>query len=383
MTHKDLCANIDAVIGSFDLKGTLVSKERYGNGHINDTFKVVTEEGGEHFYYILQRINREVFKDPEKVMENIVGVTSFLRGNIEEEGGNPDRETLTVILTKDQHPYLIDENESYWRAYLFIDDAISYEKVEKPEDFYQSAIAFGRFQYLLSEFDASKLHETIKDFHHTPMRFKQLEEAVRKDSKGRLKDVEEEVKFFADRVGEYGIALDMLHDGQIKLRVTHNDTKLNNIMIDTKTGDPIAVIDLDTVMPGLAINDFGDSIRFGANTALEDEQDLSKVSLDLNLFEVYTKGYIEGTNGRLTETEIEMLPMGAKLMTMECGMRFLADHLNGDVYFRTHRENHNLDRARTQIALTLDMEKKWSQMSEIVSKYNHVSPKGYSHNDKD
>lgn len=369
MTQKELCENMDDVIRKFEITGDVISKERYGNGHINDTYKVVTEENDIYHKYILQRINQSVFKEPDKVMENIVRVTSFIRDLIKHEGGNADRETLTVIKTMERLPFYIDENGSYWRAYLFIDEAVSFEKVDSPEVFYQSAKAFGRFQYLLSEFDASKLHETIKDFHHTPMRYKQLDDAVKNDVKGRLSDVEEEVQFFTERLEEYGKALALLENGQMKLRVTHNDTKLNNIMIDKKSNKPIAVIDLDTVMPGLAIHDFGDAIRFGANTALEDELDLSKVSLDLHLFEVYTKGFIEGTNGSLTATEIEMLPWGAKLMTMECGMRFLADHLNGDVYFRIHRENHNLDRARTQIELTKDMEKKWADMCQVVSAY--------------
>ena len=230
-------------------------------------------------------------------------------------------------------------------------------------------MAFGRFQKLLEDFDASTLYETIADFHNTPVRYEAFQDAVAKDVMGRVKDVKPEIDFLMARENDMKVCMELLKKGELPLRVTHNDTKLNNIMMDKDTGRGICVIDLDTVMPGLAINDFGDSIRFGANTALEDETDLAKVSLSLELFELYTRGYLEGCEGSLSNKEIQMLPMGAKLMTLECGMRFLTDYLQGDTYFRIHREGHNLDRCRTQLALVADMERKWDAMAEIVGKY--------------
>lgn len=264
----------------------------------------------------------------------------------------------------------MDSEGEYWRAYKFITGATSYDAVETPEDFYQSAVSFGNFQRLLAEYPAETLHETIEGFHDTKARFAVFKKAVEEDACGRAASVQKEIDFVLAHEDVANVFGDMLAKGELPLRVTHNDTKLNNIMIDDETRKGICVIDLDTVMPGLAMNDFGDSIRFGASTAAEDEQDLSKVSCDMGLFEIYTKGYIEGCGGRLTEKEIEMLPMGAKVMTFECGMRFLTDYLEGDHYFKIHREGHNLDRCRTQFKLVEDMEAKWDTMQEIVKKYS-------------
>lgn len=360
---------IEKAIAQFQVEGTVESYERYGNGHINDTFVVVFHQVTKKTRYILQRINHSIFKDPEKLMFNITEVTSFLRDEVKRLGGDELREVLTVIKTKEGKSFYQDEDGSYWRMYLFIEDATSFEQVSKPEDFYQSAVAFGRFQKLLSGFDASSLYEVIPDFHNTPLRYETFLQAVKEDKCNRAKDVQEEIEFFIKRKEDMACCKKCLDEGELPLRVTHNDTKLNNVMIDNKTGNGLCVIDLDTVMPGLSIFDFGDSIRFGANTATEDEKDLSKVSIDLNLFEQYVKGYLAGCEGSLTDTEISMMPHGAKTMTLECGMRFLTDYLQGDVYFRIHREEHNLDRCHTQMSLVLDMERKWNDMNEIVSKY--------------
>jgi hypothetical protein len=299
-------------------------------------------------------------------MENILAVTSYLREGIIKQGGDPDRETLNVIPTLDGTPYYQDSQGEYWRAYKYIVDAISYDQVEKPQDFYESAVAFGRFQYLLADFPAETLYETIPGFHDTKARFQRFKDVVSRDICGRVAKARPEIEFVLAREEVAEVLGDLLAKGELPLRVTHNDTKLNNVMIDNISGKGICVIDLDTVMPGLAINDFGDSIRYGANTGAEDEQDLSKISCDLNLFKLYTKGFIEGCNGRLTSKEIEMLPMGAKVMTFECGMRFLTDYLDGDQYFKVHRDNHNLHRCRTQFKLVADMESKWQEMSLIV-----------------
>lgn len=302
-------------------------------------------------------------------MENIVGVTSWLKKKIIENGGEPERETLNLVPTKDGKAFYVDCDGEYWRAYLFIEGATTYDQVEKKEDFYQSAVAFGHFQGLLADYPAETLHETIVDFHNTVDRFAKFKKAVEEDVCGRAKDVQKEIQFVLDREKLAHVLCDMLAEKKIPLRVTHNDTKLNNIMIDDVTGKAICVIDLDTVMPGLAVNDFGDSIRFGASTGAEDEKDLSKVSCDLELFELYTKGFIEGCQGSLTDAELDMLPMGAMTMTFECGMRFLTDYLEGDHYFKVHREGHNLDRCRTQFKLVKDMEEKEEKMKEIVKKY--------------
>lgn len=360
----------DKVAMQFALEGELKELSVFGNGHINDTLRATCElADGRTKRYIVQRMNDGIFKNPDELMENVMNVTSFLRKKIIAAGGDPDRETLNVIPTKDGKNYLTDENGDFWRCYIFIEDATSFDQVEKPEDFYNSAVAFGNFQRLLADYPAATLHETIKNFHNTVSRFTDFKKAVEEDVAGRARDVQKEIQFVLDREADCHVICDALAKGELPLRVTHNDTKLNNIMIDNRTGKGLCVIDLDTVMPGSSLYDYGDSIRFGASTGAEDEQNLDLIWCDLELFEIYTKGYVEGCGGSLTETEIRMMPMGAKLMTLECGMRFLADHLQNDIYYKIHRENHNLDRARTQLKLVADMEAKWDEMNAIVEKY--------------
>lgn len=350
------------LLKQFLVEQDVVSVEPYGSGHINHTYLAKMSEGRK---YILQGINTTIFKNTDELMENILHVTSFLREEISRTGGDPKRGTLTVVMMKDGSSYYTDEDGSKWRVYEFIEGAQTFDAVESKEDFYQSAVAFGKFQAQLANFPAETLHETIPNFHNTAKRYQDFEKAVEADVKGRAAEVQEEIAFVRARSKEVSELHDMLAKGELPLRVTHNDTKLNNIMIDSDTHQAICVIDLDTVMPGLSAHDFGDAIRFGANTAAEDEPDVSKVSLSLELFEIYVKGFLEGCGGRLTPNEIKVLPMGAKMMTLECGMRFLADYLEGDVYFKISREKHNLDRCRTQFALVADMEKKWQQMCEL------------------
>lgn len=357
------------VIGQFSFEGKLIECISFGSGHINDTYRITFVKEQTKKHCILQRMNKAIFTKPEELMENIAGVTSWLKRKILEKGGDVERETLNIIPTIDGKYYYIDSKGEYWRAYNFIENATSFDSVEKEEDFYQSAVAFGKFQGMLSDYPAESLHETIKDFHNTALRFQIFLQAVKADVCKRAERVKEEIQFVLDRESLTHTLCDMQKNGKLPLRVTHNDTKLNNIMIDDITGKAICVIDLDTVMPGLSVNDFGDSIRFGANTGAEDEKDLAKVSCDLHLYELYVKGYIEGCAGALTESEIEMLPMGAILMTFECGIRFLTDYLEGDHYFKVHREGHNLDRCRTQFKLVKDMEDKLPQMKAIVEKY--------------
>lgn len=365
----DRCEQVQEVLEAYGFSENLISCDRYGSGHINDTFRVTCKVEGDEQTYILQRMNHDVFKNPAALMNNVDKVTCFLREKIIRQGGDPERETLNIVFDKDGSSYYKDSQGNYWRAYLYINGATCYDLVEKPEDFYQSGKAFGHFQQMLSDYPVSELVETIPGFHDTPRRLEAFRQAVKADTCGRAERVREEIQFVLDREQDVHVAKDMLEKGELPLRVTHNDTKLNNIMIDDNTGEALCIVDLDTIMPGLSIFDFGDSIRFGANTAEEDEKDLTKVSLSLPLFDIYTKGFLEGCEGSLTEAEKRMLPMGAKLMTLECGMRFLADYLQGDIYFKIDREEHNLDRARTQFELVADMERKWEQMKEIVEKY--------------
>ncbi|MBD5547842.1 MAG: aminoglycoside phosphotransferase family protein [Lachnospiraceae bacterium] len=365
------CAKIEEAIAQFDLEGKLAGWQPYGNGHINDTFLLTCGTLKGERKYILQRMNHSIFKNPQQLMENVVRVTEYLRGVIKEQGGDPERETLNVIKTRNGASYYEDSSYNYWRVFLYIDRTLCLEQVESAKDFYDSAVAFGNFQRMLADYPAGELYETIPNFHNTPSRFRDFQKAVQEDKLGRAALAKEEIAFALEREKDTPVLLDLLAEGKLPLRVTHNDTKLNNILFDADTKKALCIIDLDTVMPGLSHYDFGDSIRFGASTGAEDEKDLSKVELDLSLFETFTKGFLKGCGESLTEKEIEMLPMGAKLMTYECGIRFLADFLEGDVYFKIHREGHNLDRARTQFKLIADMEEKWDRMTAIVEKYKN------------
>lgn len=364
---------LNEVIAAFPIEtesnGRLTGKFPYGNGHINDTYRLCckTPEDRER-NFILQRINHEIFKNPAQLMENVVHVTEYLRKIITAQGGDPDRETLNVVKTREGASYYQDSNNNYWRVFPFIERSLCLEKVEHQKDFYDSAVAFGNFQKMLADFPAETLHETIANFHNTPSRFRDFQKAVQEGSRERVALADQEIAFAIAREKDTAVLTDLLAEGKLPLRVTHNDTKLNNILFDADTGKALCVIDLDTIMPGLSLYDFGDSIRFGASTGAEDETDLSKVQLDLSLFELFTRGYLEGCAGNLTSKEIEMLPMGAKLMTYECGIRFLGDFLTGDHYYKIHRENHNLDRARTQFKLVADMEEKWDDMKAIVER---------------
>ena len=352
----------------FSFEGEPVDAKPYGCGHINDTYCVCCERAGEpQRRYILQRVNNNVFKDVPALMENMVKVTAYLRRVVIAAGGNPDRECLTLIPTKAGEPYYTAPDGRYWRAFNFIENAITYQTAAKPEHFYYAGCAFGRFQKLLADYPSATLHETIPNFHNTASRYRDFEAAVAENVSGRAAAVAEEIAFVRARKDDMGMLVDKLAAGELPLRVTHNDTKLNNVMLDDVTSRPVCVIDLDTVMPGLSLYDFGDSIRFGSNPAAEDERDLSKVYCDLGLFEQYTRGFLEECGDMLTPEEIRLLPFSAKMMTLECGMRFLADHIAGDTYFKIHRPGHNLDRCRTQFKLVADMEKKMDDMAAIVN----------------
>jgi len=343
---------------SFQTDGEPIFCTPYGNGHINRTFLLVDSRAGQ---YILQMINKHVFRDPERLMKNISAVTAHLHRTAAN-----GREALTLIPVNDGGNFLVDSEGEYWRMYRFISDSVCMEKAASVKDFRESGFAFGRFQLQMADFPAGTLTETIPDFHNTPVRYAAFKTAVEKDMCGRVKEVRHEIDFALAREEYAGTLTALLASGDLPLRVTHNDTKLNNVLFDRDTSKAICVIDLDTVMPGLSVNDFGDSIRFGASTAAEDERDLEKVCFSTQLFSAYAEGFLSACGGSLTSCELDQLCDGAKMMTLECGVRFLTDYLSGDVYFKINRDSHNLDRARTQFKLVLEMEKKWSEMKEII-----------------
>ena len=360
---------LPSVLEAFDFPEKLMGAARYGRGHINETYCVVCQpQEGDCIRYILQGLSKTAFPHPEELMENMIGITSYLRKRIEEDGGDSSRETLTLIPTKDGKNFYTDSMGKVWRLTKYVENTDCFQTAT-PELFEASARAFGRFQKMLQGYPAETLHETIEKFHDTEDRYQKFEDAVVADKCRRASKVSEEIRFVRERKADCSVALQALRDGRLPLRVTHNDTKLNNILIDRNTHEGICVIDLDTTMPGLSINDFGDSIRFGANHCAEDEKDLSKVNFDIQLFEVYTRGFLEGAQGTLTAAELEYLPWGARLMTLECGIRFLTDYLDGDHYFRTTYSEQNLDRCRTQFKLVKDMEEQFDAMAEIVAKY--------------
>ena len=352
----------------YDLKEILkhfnfdVQTAPYGNGLINETYIIEADPS-----YILQRINTKVFREPEGLMENILNVTEFLRKKIIANGGDPDRETLSLILTNDGKSYYKADEDAYFRIYKFIDNSCTIDYPETMEQLASGAKAFGKFQRMLDDFPAETLYETIPDFHNTPVRFEAFKKAVKDDIAGRLKDVQKEVEFFMAREKDASIVTDGIKSGDIPLRVTHNDTKFNNVLFDKDTKEGVCVIDLDTVMPGSLLYDYGDALRFAGSSGAEDEVDLSKIYFNLDAYKYFTLGYLSELKPYLTKRETELIPFSVKLMTFECGIRFLGDYLNGDTYFKTTREHHNLDRARTHIKLIADMESKKDEMNAILS----------------
>lgn len=346
------------VLTRFALSGTPVSCEPYGSGHINGTQLVVCDSGAR---YILQLINTTVFHDPVALMRNIELVTEHLRKKISDPRG-----VLSLVPAKDGRSFTVESGD-YWRVYELVPNSVCYQSADEAL-FAESAVAFGRFQNQLSDFPAEELAETIPHFHDTPARFRSFLRAVEENASGRRDDVLREIEFVLGFQDFIHTLTNLQAKGALPLRVTHNDTKINNVLFDADTKKALCVIDLDTVMPGLSVNDFGDAIRFGASTAAEDERDLSLVHFDLHLFETYTRGYLSTCGKSLTRTEIEMLPVGAKMMTLECGMRFLSDHIAGDTYFHVSRSNQNLDRARTQFQLVREMDDHRREMDDIVGR---------------
>ena len=350
----------------FNINTEPVSLQECKIGHINSTYFIDCENGEK---FVLQHINTNIFKDPDILMDNIVGVTSHIRKKLEAEGKDPLRGTLKFYCSESGLYYYKDEEGRCWRLYKYVDDVDCFQIADSPDLLERVGRAFGHFQMQLSDYDAGVLRETIPNFHNTVSRLNDFKIALEKDTAGRAASIPEDIKFVLDHEEVCSYIMDMIAEGDLPLRVTHNDTKLNNILMDHETGEPVCIIDLDTIMPGSVLFDFGDAIRFGASSALEDETDLSKVYMREEAFDAFAKGFVSGLEGSLSETEIMELPMGALIITLETGIRFLTDYLNGDVYFRVHHAEHNLDRARNQFALVRDMEKKMSLMREIVKKY--------------
>ncbi len=355
------------IVDSFPFEGELVEIKPTGSGHINSTFLVTYSDSNMNYQYILQLINPNVFKKPDELMSNVMNVTSFLRNKIILDGGNPERETLTFLYTKDNTPYYKDENDACWRAYNYIGNCTTFDKVDEPIKMLRSAKAFGIFQKRLADYPIDNLFETIPNFHNTPARYEAFKEAIENNLSGRLDEAKEEIEFALSKEADASKLTDMIKTGDLPVRVTHNDTKINNVLFDKITNEAFCVIDLDTVMPGLSLYDFGDSIRSGAVTSDEDEKDLDKFNLDIDLYNAYAEGFLDEAAESLTQNEVDNLVFSAKLMTLECGVRFLTDFLNGDVYFKTEYPEHNLVRCRTQFKLVREIEAHYDEMYKTTA----------------
>ena len=361
--------DIKPIADRFLFEGCFHSADPYGCGHINETYAVVyRKEDGTTRRYILQRINHNVFRHPVRLMENMVAVTDHIRARVVAAGGDPFRSAVTVVPARDGSSFVQLEDGSFWRSQVFIEGSLCIDQVEDVRHLYEAGRAFGTFQRLLGDFPAVCLHETIPDFHNTPVRLREFERVVAEDPVDRVSSVPDGIAFIRTRNHEAGRLVELQAQGRLPVRVTHNDTKLNNVLFDETTGKGVCVIDLDTVMPGLSLYDFGDAIRFAANSAAEDETDLDKVHLDFDAFENFTRGYLETAGPVLTAEELHHLCFAARLMTFECGMRFFTDHIAGDTYFRIHRPDHNLDRARCQFRLLEDMERNRAEMESVVER---------------
>lgn len=362
-----MTSNLSIVFQNFRIYGSLLESAPYGNGHINDTSIATVSQAGTRVRYIFQRINGRIFQDPEALMDNIVRVTSEARQQLVRAGVPDDsRRALSVIPATDEKPFHKDEEGRYWRCYPFIEGTRTYDIIHNPRQAYEAARAFGEFQKLVAGLEGPRLHETIPDFHNTRSRFERLKEVAAADPRGRLASADPEWNFIRERERLLDVLLDLQAEGRIPERVTHNDTKLNNVMIDDATETGICVIDLDTVMPGLALYDFGDMVRTATSPAAEDETDLSKVRLQMPMFEALVRGYLSTAGSFLNEVEKAHLAFSGKLIALEIGIRFLTDHLEGDVYFKTKRPGHNLDRCRTQLALVKSIEEQEEAMNAFV-----------------
>lgn len=355
-----------AICEKFYIYGDYLVATPFGNGNINDTYQVTYDQGGIRLHYTLQRVNKTVFTEPEKVMENVDRVTRHMLNKIHSSNQATRKRTIRLLYARTGEPYVYDDQGELWRAYIFIEHARTYDVLESTDHAFKAARTFGEFQDDMVDLPGPRLHETIPNFHNTPLRFSKLQEVIKLDPCGRVKEVSEEIDFVMNRSSELGRLVELNQAGLLPERITHNDTKVNNILIDDVSGNGICVLDLDTVMPGLALYDFGDMVRSGTNSAEEDEQRLDRVQMRFDMFEALLRGYLAGAGSFLTPLEREELPFSGKLISMELGMRFLTDYLQGDTYFKTTRAKQNLDRCRTQFKLAKDMEDHFGQMHKLL-----------------
>ena len=360
---------LSEIVKNFRVGGEVLSVEPYGNGHINTTYVAIVKVDGVNSRFIVQKINANVFPRVGELMDNISNVTRYMANVVDERGGDSSREVMTVVPTLDGKTFFVDEKGDNYRVYIFIEQTMALQIVEDPSVYEGAGRAFGEFVSMLNSYPASSLYEAIYNFHNTAIRFQTFTNALDADKVGRKDSVLDEIDFVLRRSGICDRVVTMLEEKPPPHRVTHNDSNLNNVLLDDKTGAPVCVIDLDTIMPGSLLYDFGDAIRSGCNTGLEDEPDLSKVAFDINLYEYFTRGYLSGIGNNITAVERDMLSFGSILMTFECGMRFLTDYLDGDNYFKTHYDTHNLDRCRTQFKMVADMENVQNEMDEIARRY--------------
>jgi hypothetical protein len=360
--------NVKNIYSNFCIFGDFIEAFPYGTGHINNTYKAVFSQSGKIINYIFQKINKTIFINPEELMANISIVLEYQKkalANI----SDPSRKSLTLIPTIGNKTFYIDSNGDYWRSYCFIENAATYDIIEDEKTAYNAAKAFGEFQKSLTALSPKKLNITIPNFHNTPKRYEAFETAVTADTVNKAKDVKDEINFVLNHK-KYASRLFNLHkNGKLPERICHYDTKLNNVMIDDNTKEGICVIDLDTVMPGFTAFDFGDLIRTGTSPAAEDELDTSKVFMQMNMFTSIANGYLSSAESFLTKTEKDNLVFGGLLITLENALRFLMDHIQGDVYYKIHRDNHNLDRCRTQIALVKSIETQFDKMNNLIENY--------------
>jgi thiamine kinase-like enzyme len=365
---EKILPDLRGLMSKFVVYGDFLVGVPFGHGNVNDTYQVTYDQGGIRLHYILQRINHRVFKDPEKLMDNVTRVTTHILSKIRADKKEGKRRTLRWLHTPEGKSFIKDDRGNYWRAYVFVERARAYEILETPEQAYKVAAAFGEFQKQLSDLPGDRLHETIPGFHDTPRYFEALKRAIKADIAGRASKVSAEIDFLMERIDETRTLVRLNESGDIPERVTHNDTKANNILIDDLSGEGVCVLDLDTVMPGLSLYDFGDMVRSGANFAEEDEQNLDKVGMRFDMYKAFCEGYLYSAGDVMTEAEREMMPFAGKLLTMELASRFLTDYLSGDTYFKVRRTAQNLDRTRTQIKLVQSMESQFSQMVALIKK---------------
>ncbi len=363
--------SIKDIIKQFNIHGDFIDARAHGNGHINDTFAVTFSQAGTHLRYLLRRINDDVFAEPDKMMQNIVKVTGHIRNKlINENADDISRKVMTAVQTRDGHSFYKTGSGNYWTVFLFIENAHTCEFLADVNQAYEAAKMFGQFQQMLSDIPADSLHDTIVNFHDGPKRFADFQQAFSTDKYNRAACAKTEIEYLQQQAYIFDILPKLAQTGEIPLRITHNDTKINNIMFDSQTRRALCVVDLDTVMPGLSAYDFGDLVRTTVSPTEEDEPDISKIHINMPAFEALARGYLESAGSFLNDTEKQHLVLGGKMMTLIMATRFLTDYLQGDIYYKTHRPGHNLDRCRTQLQLLKCINRQEPEMTEIFEKFS-------------